>query len=72
MWRGLNFVFQRHTFMWQVFIVFICFATFHLVYDPILTIYKSNNTHRTFEAAIAREKAHKKKLRELEKSQEEE
>ena len=58
--------------MWQAFIVFLCFASFHAIYDPWLTIYRSNNTHRTYEAAMAKEKAHKKKLKELEKAEEEE
>ena len=72
LWRNFAFVFQRHTFMWQAFIVFLCFASFHAIYDPWLIIYRSNNTHRTYEAAMTKERAHKKKLRELEKAEEEE
>jgi hypothetical protein len=69
-WRGFNFVFMRQTWMFQVFIVFCAFASFHLVYDPYLMIYRSNNTHRTYQAAIKKERAHKQKLREQEEAEE--
>jgi len=34
------------------------------IYFPVLSIYQSNNKHRTFEAAMAKEKAYKKAQRE--------
>jgi len=38
-------------------------ATF---YYPVLYIYQSNNKHRGYEAAMIKERAHKKKLKDLE------
>ena len=34
----------------------------------MVSLYKANNKHRTYEAAIAKEKAHKRKLKEQEDS----
>ncbi len=48
--------------MWHVVIVGIAFAWMHVFYDPIKAIYKANNYHRSYEFAIAKERAHKKKL----------
>ena len=69
MWRNFAFVFQRHSFMWQVLLFSIAFVGFYMVREPILAIYKANNRHRTYNAAMAKEKAHKKKLRELEEAE---
>lgn len=54
---------QRYSWLWQVMIFSISFATFHMIYDTILFAYVQNNKHRTYEAAMVRERAHKKKLR---------
>lgn len=70
MWRNFAFVFQRHSFMWQFVILFFAFASLHVCYDPLLAIYRSNNTHRTYQAAMVKERAHKKKLREMEEAEE--
>lgn len=56
--------------MWQVFIVMVAFTTYYTLTIPIIELYKSNNTHRTYEACIAKERAHKKKLREEEEKEE--
>jgi hypothetical protein len=39
-------------------------------YYPVLSVYQANNTHRGYDAAMTKEKAHKKKLREAEKAAE--
>lgn len=70
MWRNFAFVFQRHSWAWQIFIVGLTFVFFHIVRDPILAIYQANNTHRGYKAAITKEKAYKKKMRELEEAEE--
>ena len=57
--------------MWQIFIVSVAAFTYYLVEIPMLSIYQANNKHRTFEAAMNREKAYKKKMRELEEAEEE-
>lgn len=44
----------------------LCFSIWSAIYFPVLTLYQSNNKHRTFEAAIAKEKAYKKAQREKE------
>lgn len=65
-WRNFAFVFQRHTFMWQLVIFSIAFISLHVVRDPIVLIYQANNTHRTYKAAMVKERAHKKKLKDAE------
>lgn len=69
MWRGFAFVFQRHSFMWQIFIFGLTITTFYLVKTPLLTLYQTNNVNRGYKAAMAKEKAHKKRLRELEEKE---
>lgn len=66
MWKNFAWVFQRHSFMWQILIVGLTFITYHICRDPFLRLYEANNANRTFKAAIAREKAHKKKLKDAE------
>jgi hypothetical protein len=56
--------------MWQVFIVMVAFTTYYTLTIPIIELYKSNNTHRTYEACITKERAHKKKLIEEEEKEE--
>lgn len=62
-WRVFARVFQHNSWMWQVFIFGLAFTMYYAIYTPFVAIYQSNNKHRTYEAAIAKEKAHKKKLR---------
>lgn len=71
LWRNFAFVFQRHSFMWQVFIVSCTVVTFYMIKLPFLYIYRSNNAHRSFATAKAKEIAYKKKMRELEEAEEE-
>lgn len=52
--------------MWQIFIFGLAFSMYYAIVIPTLAIYKSNNKHRTYEAAMIKERAHKKKLKELE------
>lgn len=56
--------------MWQVFIVFCCFTTYHMIRQPFLYFYRMNNKHRTYATAKAKEVAYKKKMRELEEAEE--
>ena len=65
-WRLFARVFQYNSWMWQVFIFSTSFVMYYTIYIPFVAVYQSNNAHRTYEAAITKEKAHKKKLRELE------
>ena len=53
-WRLFGKVFQNNAWMWQVFIVGMSAFMYYSIYVPILTIYQSNNTHRTFDAAVAK------------------
>jgi hypothetical protein len=59
-WRTFNFVFQRHSFMWQILIVGLMFAVQHVCYDPLKFIYMVNNEKRTYKVAFEKEKAYKK------------
>lgn len=59
------------SWLYQVFVFSIAFGIWAGITYPVLYVYQSNNKHRTFAAAIAKERAHKKKLRELEKQAEE-
>jgi hypothetical protein len=47
-YRNFAFVFQRHSFLWNVFIVGIMFVSIHICRDPLLMIYRANNKHRTY------------------------
>lgn len=42
-----------------------------MFYEPFLYVYRLNNRHRTYEAAMVKERAHKKKLKDLEDAEEE-
>lgn len=35
---------------------------YYAIYLPIVAAYQTNNAHRTYEAAMVKERAHKKKL----------
>ena len=39
---------------------------YYAIYTPFVSLYQSNNAHRTYDAAITKERAHKKKLKEAE------
>ena len=69
-WRNFAFVFQRQSWAWQIFIVGLTFGFYHIVRDPLLLIYEANNTHRGYNAAITRERAHKKKIQDQEAAEE--
>lgn len=69
-WRMLGRVFQQNSWMWQIFIFSLAFVMYYSIYIPFKTVYQSNNAHRTYEAAMVRERAHKKKLKEAEEASE--
>lgn len=63
--------------MWQTLIFLFAYGWFHVVYDPLLWIYRQNNKHvpqivtqRTLDFALAKEKEHKRKLKEVETAEE--
>ena len=62
-WRLFSKVFQQNSWMWQVFMFGSAFAMYYVIYIPLVAIYQTNNVHRTYEAAMTKEKAHKKKLK---------
>ena len=66
MWLTFGATVQRNSWAWQIFIFGLTFAFFHMLYDPFLYVYRLNNKHRTYAAAMVKEKAHQKKLREQE------
>jgi len=47
-YTNFAFIFRRHTFLWNVFIVSIMFVGCLICRDPLLMIYQANNTHRTY------------------------
>lgn len=55
--------------MWQVFICGTAVVLYYSMYIPVKTMYVTNNSHRTYAAAIAKEKAYKKKVREAEQAE---
>ena len=59
------------SWLYQVFVFGLTFGFWAAIYFPTLYVYRSNNIHRTYEAAMIKERAHKKKLRDLEKLEEE-
>lgn len=54
--------------MWQVFIFSVAFASYYAIEVPILWIYQQNNTHRTYETHMKKERAYKKEQREKEEA----
>lgn len=68
---------QRSPWMWQMVIFFFAYGWFHLVYDPVLWIYRTNNKHvnecvmqRTLEYALTKEREFKRKQQEKENAEE--
>jgi hypothetical protein len=68
-WTIIQVVFQRHSWAWQMLIFGICFTSYYVIKEPMVAFYKFNNTGRTYEAAMTKERAHKKKLREIEEAE---
>ena len=56
--------------MWQVFVFGLAFTFYYAVTIPFITTYQANNKHRSLEAAMVVERAHKKKLRDIEEAEE--
>jgi hypothetical protein len=65
-WRLFGRVFQQNAWAYQVFIFSLAFTMYYAIYTPFVSLYQSNNAHRTYDAAITKERAHKKKLKEAE------
>ena len=65
-WRFFAATVQANSWAYQILIFGIAFFLFHSFYDPFLYFYIANNKHRTYEAAMVKERAHKKKLKDLE------
>ncbi len=68
-WRMVGQVFQ-YSWMYQVFMFGLVFGIWGTIFYPCLWLYQYNNRNRGFEAAMAKERAHKKKLREQELAEE--
>jgi hypothetical protein len=68
-WRLLGTLFQS-SWAYQIFMFGLVFTMWGTFYFPCLWFYQYNNQHRSFEAAITKERAHKKKLREAEEAEE--
>ena len=70
LWRLFGRTFQQNSWMWQIFVFSLAFVMYYSIYIPFKSVYQSNNAHRTYSAAITREKAHKMKLKEAEEASE--
>ena len=57
--------------MYQLMFFFIVFSLTSIAYYPTLWVYQTNNQHRSMQAAILKEKAHKEKMAALEEEEEE-
>ena len=70
--RGWRLVGELFNYSWayQIFIFGLTFGIWASIYFPCLWIYQANNKSRGFEAAITKERAHKKKLRDIEEAEE--
>jgi hypothetical protein len=64
-WRLLGTLFES-SWMYQVFMFGLVFGIWASFYFPVLHVYQYNNRHRTLEAAMVKERANKKALREKE------
>lgn len=64
-WRIVGEIF-KYGWAYQFFVFGLTFGLWAAFYYPTLYVYQANNAHRGYAAAIAKEKAHKKKLREAE------
>jgi uncharacterized membrane protein len=69
-WRLVGEVF-KYSWAYQLFIFGLTFGLWATFYFPTLYVYQANNAHRTFNAAITKERAHKKKIRDAEIAAEE-
>ena len=70
LWRLFGRTVQQNSWMWQIFVFSLAFVMYYSIYIPFKSIYQSNNAHRTYQAAITRERAHKKKLKDAEEASE--
>lgn len=52
--------------MYQVFMFGLVFGLWATFYYPVLHVYQANNKHRTYEAAMTKERAFKKLQKEKE------
>ena len=68
-WMMLAEVF-KYSWLYQFFIFGMAFSMWATFYFPVLWVYQANNKGRTYEACMAKEKAFKKKKRELEEAEE--
>lgn len=68
-WRLLGEVF-KYSWAYQIFMFGLCFSVWASLYFPCLWIYQANNKARGYEAAMVKERAHKKKLKEIEEAEE--
>jgi len=59
----------QYSWAYQIFIFGLSFGLWATFYYPMLWIYQANNKHRTFQAAIAKEKAFKRAMREKEQAE---
>ena len=60
----------HYSWAYQIFMFGLCFSLWASIYFPFLWLYQYNNRNRTFEAAMKKERAYKKKLREQEEAEE--
>jgi hypothetical protein len=56
----------QFSWAYQVFVFGLCFGIWSGIFFPVLSIYQTNNKHRTYEAAMAKERAYKKAQKEKE------
>jgi hypothetical protein len=70
--RGWRLVGELFNYSWayQIFIFGLTFGIWASIFFPCLWLYKYNNTGRTYEAAMIKERAHKKKLKDIEEAEE--
>merc|ERR1719445_512520 len=68
-WMLLAEVF-KYSWLYQFFIFGMAFSMWATFYFPVLWVYQANNRERTYEACMKKERAFKKKKRELEEAEE--
>jgi len=70
--RGWRLVGQAFHYSWayQLFMFGLCFGLWSSIFFPCLWLYQFNNRHRTYDAAMLKERAYKRKLKEQEDAEE--
>merc|ERR1712232_587933 len=53
---------QKNTAAYQLWILFVAYTMTNVFWQPLLFLYRSNNTHRSLDAAMVVEKAYKDSL----------